>query len=142
MARAQAKTRRLPKPAAGFAEEVHSFDHGDVVRGIAATTVKHLIDNGTLASKQVYRVIPMRTFNRRLAKGEALKVSESDAIARLLRVTEMARKIFGDAEFAGKWLTLPNPVLKNQIPIELAATDAGARDVEAALSHFAHGDYL
>jgi putative toxin-antitoxin system antitoxin component (TIGR02293 family) len=104
--------------------------------------VKHLIDNGTLSAKQVYRVIPMRTFNRRLDKGASLKISESDAIARLLRVTELARRIFRDNEFARQYLNLPNPVLKNQIPIELAATDAGARDVEAALMHFAHGDYL
>ena len=87
--------------------------HDEIVRGIEAKRVKNLIDSGTLAAKQVYRVIPLRTFNRRLAKGEALKVSESDAIARLLRVTEAARKTFGDADFAGKWLTLPNPVLKN-----------------------------
>jgi putative toxin-antitoxin system antitoxin component (TIGR02293 family) len=84
----------------------------------------------------------MRTFNRRLAKGEPLKVAESDAIARLLRVTQMARRIFRDDEFARQYLNLPNPVLNNKIPIELAATDAGARDVEAALLHFAHGDYL
>jgi putative toxin-antitoxin system antitoxin component (TIGR02293 family) len=142
MARAQAKPKRPRKPPPGFAEGSPSFDYEDIVQGIAAATVKRLIDNGTLAAKQVYRVIPMRTFNRRLAKGEPLKVSESDAIARLLRVTEMARRIFGDTEFAGQWLTLPNPVLKNQIPIELAATDVGARDVEAALLHFAHGDYL
>jgi putative toxin-antitoxin system antitoxin component (TIGR02293 family) len=142
MPRAQAKTRRPRKPAAGFAEEVHSFNHEDVVRGIAATTVKHLIDNGTLTAKQVYRVIPMRTFNRRLAQGESLKVSESDAIARLLRVTEFARRIFRDDEFARQYLNLPNPVLKNQIPIEMAVTDAGAREVEYALSRFAHGDYI
>ena len=116
--------------------------HDEIVRGIGARRVQDLIDRGVLTAKQVYRVIPARTFNRRLAQGEMLKVSEADVIARLLRVTEEAKRIFGDAEFAGKWLTLPNPVLKNRIPIEMAETDAGARDVEAALLHFAHGDYL
>jgi hypothetical protein len=69
MPRAHAKTKRLRKTPAGFAEETHAFDYEDVVRGIAATKVKQLIDNGTLGAKQVYRVVPMRTFNRRLAKG-------------------------------------------------------------------------
>jgi putative toxin-antitoxin system antitoxin component (TIGR02293 family) len=142
MPRAQAKTKQLRKPVAGFAEEPRAFDYEDVVQGIAPATVKRLIDNGTLGAKQVYRVVPQRTFNRRLDKGELLKVPESDAIARLLRVTELARKIFRDNEFARQYLNLPNPVLRNQVPIELAATDAGARDVEAALLHFAHGDYL
>jgi putative toxin-antitoxin system antitoxin component (TIGR02293 family) len=87
-------------------------------------------------------VIPERTFNRRLANREMLKVPEADGIGRLLRVTEAAKKTFGDADFATKWLNLPNPVLKDRVPIELAETDSGAREVEAALMHFAHGDYL
>jgi putative toxin-antitoxin system antitoxin component (TIGR02293 family) len=94
-----------------------------------------------LAARQVYRVIPERTFNRRIANRDALKVSEADAISRLLRVTEAANKTFGDPEFAKKFMNLPNPALKDRIPIELAETDAGAREVEAILSHIAYGDY-
>jgi putative toxin-antitoxin system antitoxin component (TIGR02293 family) len=94
-----------------------------------------------LGAKQVFRVIPERTFNRRLAKREALKVPEADAIGRLLRVTEAAKKTFGDADFATKFLNLPNPALKNRIPMEMAKTDAGAREVEAILLHIAYGDY-
>jgi uncharacterized protein (DUF2384 family) len=61
---------------------------------------------------------------------------------RLLPIVEMARKIFGDVDFADKWLSLHNPVLNERIPIELAETDAGAREVEAALLHLAYGDYV
>jgi putative toxin-antitoxin system antitoxin component (TIGR02293 family) len=125
-----------------LAEEERPFVHDEIVHGIDAKKVKALIDRGVLGAKQVFRVIPERTFNRRLANREMLKVPEADAIARLLRVTEAAKKTFGDADFATKWLNLPNPVLKGRVPIELAATDAGAREVEAALMHFAHGDYL
>ncbi len=60
----------------------------------------------------------------------------------LLPIVEMAREIFGDADFADKWLGLPNPVLNERIPIELAETDAGAREVEAALLYLAYGDYV
>ena len=49
--------------------------------------MQDLIDRGVLSAKAVYRVIPERTFKRRLANREALKVAEGDAIARLLRVT-------------------------------------------------------
>jgi len=39
-------------------------------------------------------------------------------------------------------LNLPSPPLGNRIPIELAETDAGAREVEDALSRLAHGDFV
>ena len=94
-----------------------------------------------LSEKQVYRLIPERTFKRRLAKGDALKVTEADAISRLLRIAEAANRTFGDADFARKFLSLPNPALGNRIPNELAETDAGAWEVEAILSRIAYGDY-
>ena len=134
------KSQRLS--SSGFAEEERPFVHDEIVRGVAAKRVKDLIDRGVLGKKQVFRVIPERTFNRRLAKNEPLKTSEADAIGRLLRVTEAAERTFGNADFARKYLSLPNPALKGRIPIEIAETDAGAREVEDALSRFAHGDYV
>jgi putative toxin-antitoxin system antitoxin component (TIGR02293 family) len=124
-----------------LADEERPFVHDEILHGIDAKKVKGLIDRGVLGAKQVFRVIPERTFNRRLAKREALKVPEADAIGRLLRVTEAAKKTFGDADFATKFLNLPNPALKNRIPMEMAETDAGAREVEAILLHIAYGDY-
>jgi putative toxin-antitoxin system antitoxin component (TIGR02293 family) len=137
MARTARKLRTASKPA-GFAEEAPPFLHEDVVRGVPAKRVQQLIDKGVLGKQAVYRVIPERTFKRRLANRESLKVSEGDAIARLLRVTEAAVKTFGEEDFAHKWLNLPNPALKDAIPIELAETDPGARDVEDVLGRIAH----
>jgi putative toxin-antitoxin system antitoxin component (TIGR02293 family) len=138
-ARPRRPSRRAPPP--GLAEEERPFVHDEILHGIDAKKVKGLIDRGVLGAKQVFRVIPERTFNRRLAKREMLKVPEADAIGRLLRVTEAAKKTFGDADFATKFLNLPNPALKNRIPMEMAETDAGAREVEAILLHIAYGDY-
>jgi putative toxin-antitoxin system antitoxin component (TIGR02293 family) len=140
MARSTARRKRNSKSSSGFGEEEHAFVHDEIVRGIEAKRVQNLIDRGVLEARQVFRVIPARTFHRRLAKGEPLKAPEADAIGRLLRVAETANRIFGDVEFARKYLNLPNPALKGRIPIEMAETDAGAREVEAALSRFAHGD--
>jgi len=130
------------KPPAGLAEEERPFVHEEIVRGVPAARVRDLIDRGVLGAKQVFRVIPERTFGRRLARRQTLKPSEADAIARLLRVTQSAEKTLGDAAFARQWLNLPSPPLGNRIPIELAETDAGAREVEAALSRLAHGDFV
>jgi putative toxin-antitoxin system antitoxin component (TIGR02293 family) len=140
MARIARKLKSATKPS-GFAEEAKPFLHDDIVRGIPARRVQELIDRRVLGQKAVYRAIPERTFKRRLANRETLKVPESNAIARLLRVTEAAFKAFGEEDFARKWLNLPNPALSSAIPIELAETDAGAREVEAVLIRFAHGVY-
>lgn len=138
MARTARKLKSVPKPA-GFAEEAKPFLHDDILRGVPAKRVQELIDRNVLPAKAVYRVVPERTFKRRLAQREALKPSEADAVARLLRVTEAARKAFGEEDFARRWLNLPVPSLNDAIPIELAETDAGAREVEAALGRFMHG---
>lgn len=140
MARTARRLKVVPK-GSGFAEDAQPFVHDDIVRGIAAKRVQELIDRGVLADKSVYRVIPERTFKRRLTNRETLKIGEGDAIARFLRVTEAANKAFGAEDFARKWLTLPNPALGGRIPIELAETDAGAREVEDVIGRFAHGVY-
>jgi putative toxin-antitoxin system antitoxin component (TIGR02293 family) len=137
MARAARKRKSVSNNP--LSEEVRPFVHDDIVRGINARDVQDLIDRGILAAKQVYRLIPERTFNRRLANREALKVTEGDGIARLLRVTGAAYRAFGKVDFARKWLNLSNPALNGRIPIELAETDAGAREVEDVLGRFAHG---
>jgi putative toxin-antitoxin system antitoxin component (TIGR02293 family) len=141
MPRAARKPKSSPKPL-GFAEEARPFLHDDIVRGVPAKRVQELIDRGVLPAKAVYRVVPERTFKRRLAKREALKPSEADAVARLLRVTEVAIRAFGDVDFARRYLSLPVPALGDRIPLELAETDSGARAVEAALMRFAHGIYI
>jgi putative toxin-antitoxin system antitoxin component (TIGR02293 family) len=134
-----ARKLKTGSASGGFAEKTRPFAHDEIVQGIKAKRVKELIERDVLDKKHVYRVVPERTFKRRLANREALKTSEADAIARLLRVTEAANKAFGDTAFARRWLALPNPALNQRIPIELAETDAGARDVEDVLGRFAHG---
>ncbi|MGH6924954.1 MAG: antitoxin Xre/MbcA/ParS toxin-binding domain-containing protein [Propylenella sp.] len=144
MARAVARRRQAKPKAAqssGLAEEERPFVHEEVMHGVDARRVKHLIDQGVLDSKQVFRAIPERTFKRRLANREPLKPSEADAIGRLLRITDMAARVFSDAEFARQFLSLPNPELNDRVPIELAETDAGAREVEVILTRIAHGVY-
>src|SRR3954454_14111304 len=111
MARAAARKSSHVSNSAGLAEEAKPFLHDDIVRGVPARRVQELIDKGVLSQKTVYRVIPERTFKRRLANRDALKATEGDAIARLLRVTKAAFKAFGEEDFALKWLNLPVPSL-------------------------------
>jgi putative toxin-antitoxin system antitoxin component (TIGR02293 family) len=79
---------------------------------------------------------------RRIEADQPLAPREADAIARLLRVTVFANKVFsGDEEMAQTWLTKPNPALSDNVPLDMAKTDVGAREVETILNRIAYGDY-
>ena len=138
--------RALPasrkRPASGFAEDARPFVHDEIVRGDRSPARQDLIDRGVLAEKQVYRVIPERTFNRRLANREVAEGLRGRRHRALCCASPKPRtRPFGEFEFARRWLNLPNPELNGRIPIELAETDAGAREVEDVLGRFAHGVY-
>ena len=117
-----------------------TFEYRDIARGVSAKSVMAMIGKGTLAREDVFRVIAERTLMRRVAANEKLKLEEADAIARLLRVRALAHWAFPDAKAADVFLASPNPSLANETPRALAATDAGAREVEALLHHFVFGD--
>ncbi len=118
-----------------------SLTYASVKSGVPAKTVKGYVDQGRLRRSDVLMVIPTRTFERRLSEGQTLKIDEADAIARLVRVRDHARRAFEDDDVAEEWLSLPNPELGGEIPIKMARTDIGARDVEAVLTRFEHGVY-
>ncbi len=112
-----------------------------IKKGVTASTIRELIGAGRLRRSDVQMVIPARTLERRLSGNQMLKIDEADAIARLVRVRDHAREAFEDDDVAEEWLSLPNPELGGEIPIKMARTDVGARDVEAVLTRFEHGVY-
>lgn len=122
-----------------MAESDTPLTYEAIKRGLPAAAVRALVGEGRLTRADIALVIPRRTFERRLAGGQPLKVAEADAIARLLRVRDRAREVFEDDEVADEWLGTENPALGGEVPIRMARTDVGAREVEAVLTRFAHG---
>ena len=106
--------------------------------GIPSRAVRVLEDNG-VSRDDIRQIIPDRTLDRRIASGENLKLEEADGLARLLRVVNAAREVFEDAALADEWLRSPNPALGDLIPIQMARTDIGGREVESVLTRIAHG---
>lgn len=106
--------------------------------GIPAASLRGLEDQG-LTRDDIRMIIPDRTLDRRIADGVVLKIEEADGIARLLRVIGMARRVFGDDALADEWLRIANPALDDHIPIRMARTDLGGREVEAVLGRIEHG---
>ncbi len=115
-----------------------TIKHEDIAKGVEARVAVEALENG-LNREDVRMVIPDRTLERRIAGGAPLKIEEADGIARLLRVVEHARRTFGDNRLADIWLRSPNPALGEQVPIRMAQTDLGGREVETILGRIEYG---
>jgi putative toxin-antitoxin system antitoxin component (TIGR02293 family) len=72
-------------------------------------------------------------------RSQQLSPAASERAERLARVTALAQQALGDAEEARAWLGDKHPLLGDQPPIEVAATDLGARQVERILLNIEHG---
>jgi putative toxin-antitoxin system antitoxin component (TIGR02293 family) len=137
-----ATTQRKPTPPApGFAEQAAVFTSFQALeKGIPAAWARSLESQG-LTRDDIRRIIPDRTLDRRIAAGENLKIEEADGLARLLRVVRAARDLFENDENADIFLRSPNPALGDRIPIQMAQTDIGAREVETIIMRLAYGVY-
>ena len=132
--------QRKPTPP-GFAEQAEAFTtYRSLEKGVPAAWARSLETQG-LTRDDIRRIIPDRTLDRRIAKGENLKIDEADGLARLLRVVKAARDLFENDENADFFLRSPNPALGERIPILMAQTDLGARDVETIIGRLAYGVY-
>jgi putative toxin-antitoxin system antitoxin component (TIGR02293 family) len=135
-----ANAQRKPKtPALGIPEQAFAFmSFRALEQGIPSASVRTLESHG-LTRDDIRRIIPDRTLDRRIAKGELLKIEEADGLARLLRLVKAARDLFQDDAKADVFLRSPNPALGDRIPIQMAQTDMGAREVEAIIGRISHG---
>lgn len=83
--------------------------------------------------------ISRRTLERR-TRGR-LSPDQSDRLARMARVIDVAIDAIGTQEQALLWLNAPNRSLEGVRPVELLDTDAGARRVEAVLGRLREGSF-
>jgi putative toxin-antitoxin system antitoxin component (TIGR02293 family) len=77
-------------------------------------------------------VVPRTTMLRREQAG-VLSREESERLERVARLTTLAERVLESREDAQRFLTTPHPLLDGQAPIDMAATDLGARRVEDVL---------
>jgi len=82
--------------------------------------------------------IKPRTLDRR--KGGRLRPEESDRLLRAARVFGGTIALFeGDADAARTWLSSPQRALGGTVPLEMARTEVGAREVESLVGRLEHG---
>ncbi len=80
------------------------------------------------------------TFHRRRQEGR-LDPSESDKVVRYARLFGKAREIFKTDDQARDWLTSPQYGLGGVVPIDMAQTEVGAREVENLLTRIDYSVY-
>ncbi len=150
MLTAKVRTYRLkvraakPRPGARTLG-IQADDTGEIVRqvhvGFTFSRLKKFQKATLLPWKKVAHLvaIPQRTLTRRQAKGR-LSPDESDRVLRASRVFDLAVDLFeGDLAAARQWLQMPQPGLGNEIPIEYASTEVGAREVENLIARLEQG---
>lgn len=80
------------------------------------------------------------TLSRRKRAG-ALAQDESERVLRLAWLLEHATRTFGDEADAADWLRSTNVALGGFVPLDLADTELGAREVDDLLGRIEHGVY-
>lgn len=86
--------------------------------------------------------LAQRTMTRKQGAGARLTADETEKVMRVVRIQNLARKLFTDDDAVAEWLRTPAPALKGTAPIDLLDTDMGAREVEALILGIAHGNVI
>jgi putative toxin-antitoxin system antitoxin component (TIGR02293 family) len=106
---------------------------------LPAAVIQSLVRGG-LSDSEVYRlIVPRRTLAHRVAKQQPLSKEEPDKAVRVARITAMAEQVFGESERAWRWLRKPKRRFEGKTPIEMLATEAGARIVEELVAQIEDG---
>jgi putative toxin-antitoxin system antitoxin component (TIGR02293 family) len=80
-----------------------------------------------------------KTLDRRLKARARLKPDESERLARLMRLISLATSVLESEDHARAWLNRPLRELGGKTPLQMAATEPGAREVERVLGRIEHG---
>ena len=117
------------------------LDLDDAIRsGLPVKAVESVVKTGALRASELHTlVIPRRTLAHRKRLGKRLSSQQSDRLTRVVRVVASAEEAIGDGAKARRWLRKPNRALQGQRPLDLLASDVGARLVERVLGRIEHG---
>jgi putative toxin-antitoxin system antitoxin component (TIGR02293 family) len=93
-----------------------------------------------LTDGEIYSlIVPRRTLTHRRARREALSREESDRAVRLARIAALGEQVFGHNERAWRWLRAAKRQFHDRTPLQLTATEVGARLVEELLYRIDEG---
>lgn len=122
-----------------FSEEL-GIDLFSIEAGLPLDSLAALVQLTGVTWADVYQiVIPARTLKHRRARQQPLSVDESDRVARVARVFDHAMRVFGDLERARLWMERPKQRFEERSPLQMLASEMGARMVDEMLGQIEYG---
>jgi putative toxin-antitoxin system antitoxin component (TIGR02293 family) len=133
----------VPEPASVSsvsASLAFNFDWRQVEQGLPLATLDEFAAYSGFVMKNLLEVvIPLRTLKHRRQRQEPLSPEESDRLARVARLWELGKKVFGDPDKARRWLTKPKVRFEERTPLLMMRTGVGTDAVEEMLIQIDEG---
>jgi putative toxin-antitoxin system antitoxin component (TIGR02293 family) len=116
------------------------FDWREIERGLPITMLEEFSAYSGIALKDLLEVvIPARTLKHRRQRREPLSLDESDRLARVARIYELAVKVYGDREGGRKWLTGTKRRFDGKTALAMLRTEVGEQAVQDFLIQIDEG---
>jgi putative toxin-antitoxin system antitoxin component (TIGR02293 family) len=112
----------------------------DIERGVPITLLEEFSTYSGIALKELLEVvIPPRTLKHRRQRQEPLSIEESDRLFRVVRMYELAVKVYGDREDGRKWLLSRMRRFDERTALSMLRTEAGEHAVQEFLIQIDEG---
>ena len=120
-----------------------AFDWREIERGLPLSVLEEFSAYSGFAVKNLLEVvIPARTLKHRRQKQESLSLDESDRLARVARIYELAVKVYDNREDGRKWLCGKKRRFDGKTALELLRTEAGEHAVQEFLIQIDEGMFV
>jgi putative toxin-antitoxin system antitoxin component (TIGR02293 family) len=115
----------------------------DIERGLPITLLEEFSAYSGLAIKDLLEVvIPARTLKHRRQRQEPLNLDESDRLARVARIYELAVKVYDDREDGRRWLMGQKQRFDGKTALAMLRTEAGEHAVQEFLIQIDAGMFV
>jgi len=116
------------------------FDWRDIDRGLPISVLEEFSAYSGISVKDLLDVvIPPRTLKHRRQRKEPLSLEESDRLFRVVRMYELAVKVYGDREDGREWLLGKKKRFDDRTALSMLRSEAGEQAVEEFLYQIDEG---
>ena len=120
-----------------------TLDWKAVEQGIPLAALEEFAASSGIAMKDLLEVvIPPRTLKHRRERKEPLNLDESDRLARVARVYELALRVYANKEDATEWLVTPKKRFEGRTALSMLRTTVGTMAVEEFLIQIDEGMFV
>ena len=114
-----------------------------ISKGTSVRQIKELADQLDLSEEEIGKRCGLSrpTLHRRKKAKGVLSPIETDLWARIALLLKQATSVFEDEGAARTWLRTPQTGLDDQVPLDLAGSTTGFREVEKLLTRIDYGVY-